>query len=121
MEGQEEDLQLTIWKPDPLIATFRRVSSTSSMSANVTVENGSIFIYELNTPLEVHPGYIVGVEVLTESPEKNNNILCLDASEKGVSTLSYMRPFRFNQGFRPRDIYEQTLTPLISTVIGKLT
>ena len=119
--GRDDELQLTTWRPDPLIDTFRRVSRTNSSVANVTVsENGSVFTYELNSPLQIEPGDIVGIEVVSNSPRNTKNILSLDVTDKGKGFLSYMRPFRFNLGFRPRDIYEQYRAALINVVMGKL-
>ena len=115
----EQGLRLTTWRPDPLISTFRRVSITNRTVSRITTYSGLIFVYELVSPIKVWPGDIVGVEVVSRTVQEDN-ILSYDVRERGVVTLSYMRPFRFNLGFRARDIYEQTYLPLLRPIIGKL-
>ena len=80
--------------------------------------SGSVFVYELVEPIQVQPGDIVGVEVTSRTVQEDN-VLSFDFRERDMVTLSYMRNFRFNLGFRPRDIYEQTYLPLLRPVIGR--
>lgn len=114
----EQGLALTTWRPDPFVATFRRVSITNRTTSRIAMYSGSVFVYELVEPVQVQPGDIVGVEVTSRTVQEDN-VLSFDFRERDMVTLSYMRNFRFNLGFRPRDIYEQTYLPLLRPVIGR--
>ena len=121
-------VQLATWRLsiDPRFLVYGRVSTTQDNIARVRVTNGSIFTYELTTPVPVQPGDIVGIEIPSTCGlfEIYNNVLSLNVTNTS-STKSSFSYSRFESGSvfqleSPLTHHQEGYHPLVEAVIGEL-
>lgn len=130
--GQEATcrVELATWRLAWDVRTFTsfyaQTSTTNGNTARTVVE-GSIFTYELATPVQVQPGDIIGVEIssMCMMVEIYSNVLTLNVSgNSSTSTMSYWRLGGGTQFYLESSgstIYdEQGYQPLIQATVGKL-
>ena len=112
-------------KFDATSAVYERKSSTRKEGATVTF-NKPFFTYELDTPTEVEPGDLLGVEMRRSciTSRIHDNIMSLEVSGRGNSTLSYWErqpdPYFFTDSTDPT-FTEMDIIPLVQAVIGWFT
>ena len=124
--------QLTTWRepdvqspPSPFkITTYERVSITSNTLSTV-INRGSVYEYNLPTPVAVQPGDIVGIQMplhMIARQSWTTKPLFLDLVRGNASLNSYSKPENSTVVvIPPPEIIKplQTFIPLISVVIGE--
>ena len=116
-------VELGTWRLDTTNTFYERLSTTEGNTATLT-QAGQIFTYELDSPVQIKPGDIVGVELglSCSLSETFDNILSLNVSGTGSSFLSYRRQTFGSTFFLQSSIAtEQDYIPLVQAVVGKLT
>lgn len=119
-------VELETWRLDTsstIPTIYDRISTTERGIVRVT-QDGSIFTYELTSPVLVAPGDIVGVEIerLCIRSEDFDDVLSFNISGTGSSYLSY-RQEGPESTFYLQPLYsttEQDFVPLIEAVVGEL-
>ena len=111
--------------PGLMDTVYDRISTTEGSIVTIT-QNGTIFTYELASPVPVEPGDTVGVvlQYLCIESEDYDNVLSFNISGTGSNYLSY-RQAGSESSFYLEPLYyataEQHLIPLIEAVVGELT
>lgn len=126
VRGREAGVRLTTWRlidaQNSLLTRYIRVSVAQRNTARITLD-GSVFTYELISPVQVQPGDILGIEIWSVS--RSIDVLSLNVSgSSSNSSLSYRRFQRLGSVFEVPSQFiscELGYVPLISAVIGQLT
>ena len=123
---QDIGVVLTTWRlntQSDFFTSYDQVSTTERNAARPT-RNGSIFTYELTSPVEVLPGDIVGIEKgFISFGGTSNNVIALNVSGSGSNSESY-RSSGSGPSFilqSPLNTREQHYIPLLQAIIGELT
>ena len=116
---------LTTWRLNTqsnFFTSYNQVSTTER-NAGRPSRNGTVFTYELISPVEVLPGDIVGVEMgFISFGSTSNNVIALNISGSGSTSMSY-RTSGSEPSFIPQptlNIQERDIVPLLQAIIGKL-
>lgn len=124
LNGAACRVHITTWRLDPT-ATFttqyNQVSTTENNVAIVSL-NASYITYKLSKAIQVQPQDIVGIETGFSCPFNGmrDNILSLNISGSGTSTLSYSRPRSGTIFFLSQfsgNTLERDLIPLIAALV----
>ena len=92
LPDQDIGVELTTWQLNTqsnFFTSYNRVSTTER-NAGRPSRNGTIFTYELISPVEVLPRDIVGIEMgFISFGDTGNNVIALNTSGSGSTSMSY--------------------------------
>ena len=115
-------IHVGVWRLDRnSVGTIYRKLSTTAQGARIT-KDGLIITYEFDSPVEIQPGDIVGIEQdLSACPtiKGYDDILSLEIGDTGSISKSY-RQFGTGSMFNVTQDPTTYLIPFLQPVIGKL-
>ena len=87
-----------------------------------STNNGSLYLYELDSPVRVKPGDIMGIELNSYECSSVDNILSHDLSGTESSSLSFKTgtTLFIGQNSMTSTTQHSNLIPLIQPIVGKL-